>query len=75
MEKKTGINYTVYNETGFPIGSIRKAYIVKFVDPEKEYTVDYNIKPDGTKERGIFTLKGKDLTENQIWQLFLKETL
>jgi len=69
------MNYTIYNENGLPLGSINKAYIVKFVDPEKGYTVDYIVKQDGTKERGIFTLKGKDLSEPQIWQLFLREAL
>jgi len=57
------------------LGSVRRSYLVKFVDPEKEYDVDYIIKQDGTKETGIFTLKGEDLTEKQILQLFLREAL
>lgn len=66
---------TIYTDSQLPLGSVRRSYLVKFVDPEKEYTVDYNIKQDGTKERGIFTLKGADLTEKQILQLFLREAL
>jgi len=57
------------------LGSIRRSYLVKFIDPNKDYTVCYNIKQDGTKEYGVFTFKGGDLTENQILQLFLDESL
>jgi hypothetical protein len=70
--------FTIYNEDGFPIGSVRKAYLVKFVDPKKEYDV-INLAPhqskSGKRELGNFTLKGEDLTENQIWQLFIREAL
>lgn len=57
------------------LGRFRRSYLVKFVDPKKEYTVDYIIGQDGTKKIGTFVLKGEDLTENQILQLFLKELL
>ena len=57
------------------LGSIRRSYLVKFVDPQKEYLVDYIIKQNGNKETGMFMLKGKDLTENQILGLFLREEL
>ena len=70
--------FTIYNEDGFPVGSVRKAYPVKFVDPKKEYDVSYlapHQSKSGERESGIFTLKGEDLTENQIWQLFLREAL
>lgn len=69
---------SIYNEEGFPIGSINKGYIVKFVDPNKEYSVSYlapHQSGSGKRESGNFTLKGEDLTENQIWQLFLRESL
>jgi len=69
---------TIYSNTQFPLGSVRRSYLVKFVDPSKEYDVDYlapHQSKSGEKERGIFTLKGEDLTEKQILQLFLREAL
>ena len=66
---------SINDDLQLPLGSFRRSYLVKFVDPEKEYDVDYIIKQDGTKETGIFTLKGEDLTEKQILQLFLREAL
>ena len=66
---------SINDDLQLPLGSVRRSYLVKFVDPEKEYDVDYIIKQDGTKETGIFTLKGKDLTEKQILTLFLREAL
>lgn len=70
--------FTIYNEDSFPIGNVRKAYLVKFVDPKKEYEVNYlapHQSKSGNREVGNFTLKGEDLTENQVWQLFLREAL
>lgn len=66
---------SINDDLQLPLGSVRRSYLVKFVDPNKEYDVDYIIKQDGTKEIGIFTLKGADLTEKQILQLFLREAL
>ena len=66
---------SINDELKLPIGNISRSYLVKFVDPEKEYDVDYIIKQDGSKENGVFTLKGNDLTETQILQLFLRESL
>ena len=66
---------SINDDLQLPLGSVRRSYLVKFVDPEKEYDVDYIIKQDGSKENGVFTLKGNDLTESQILQLFLRESL
>lgn len=53
----------------------RSSYLVKFVDPEKMYPVSYSIKQDGTKIYQSTHLKGADLTEKQIVQLFYQELL
>lgn len=69
---------TIYTDSQLPLGSVRRSYLVKFVDPSKEYNVDYlapHQSKSGEKERGNFTLKGEDLTEKQILQLFLREAL
>ena len=66
---------SINDDLQLPLGSVRRSYLVKFVDPEKEYDVDYIIRQDGTKYFGNFTLKGKDLTEKQILTLFLCEAL
>lgn len=60
------------------LGTVRRSYFVKFIDPSKEYKVAYltpSQSESGKRESGIFKLKGKDLTENQILQLLLSETL
>ena len=51
------------------------SYLVKFVDPDKEYPVNYTIKHDGTKVHKPQMLIGADLTENQIVELFSKQIL
>ena len=51
------------------------SYLVKFVDPDKEYPVNYTIKQDGTKVHKPQMLIGADLTENQIVELFSKQLL
>ena len=52
-------------------GKIREyaKYLVKFIDPQKIYAVDYTIKQDGTKVNEPSYLKGEDLTEPQIVRL------
>jgi len=54
---------------------LRRSYLTKFVDADKLYPVTYTIKQDGTKVNEPTYLKGEDLTENQIAQLFSKELL
>ncbi len=54
---------------------VRIAYLVKFVNPNKMYPVSYTIKQDGTKVIGLSELKGEDLSENQIAELFSLELL
>ena len=69
---------SIYDDLQLPLGSVRRSYLVKFVDPSKEYDVDYlapHQSKSGDREEGIFTLKGEDLTEKQILQLFLREAL
>jgi len=66
----------VKNNVG--LAGVRRSYLVKFVDPSKEYDVTYlapHQSESGNREEGIFTLKGEDLTEKQILQLFLREAL
>lgn len=62
---------TVYNSKGELIGRIRKAYLVKFVDPKKMYPVDHHFS-SGERVNTPTTLVGADLTENQIVSIFLK---
>jgi hypothetical protein len=60
------------------VGVIRKSYPVRFVNSERDYDVNYLAPHQSLKkqrEEGFFTLKGKDLTENQIWKLFLLGSL
>ena len=47
-----------------------KPLLVKFVDTEKEYPVSYTIDQSGNKKHEPVFLKGKDLTENQIFEVF-----
>jgi hypothetical protein len=54
---------------------VRCSYLVKFVNPSQEYPVTYTIKQDGTKVNEPTMLKGEDLTEPQIVELFVKELL
>jgi len=55
--------------------SVRPSYLIKFVDPNKEYPVSYIIKQNGEKINEPSILKGCDLTEKQIIELFEKELL
>lgn len=69
---------SIYDDLQLPLGSVRRSYLVKFVDPSKEYDVGYlapHQSQSGNREEGIFTLKGENLTEKQILQLFLREAL
>jgi hypothetical protein len=72
------MDYSIVDEKGNIVGTIRETYPVRFVDPEREYDVNY-LAPHQSltrqREEGYFTLKGKDLTQNQIWQLFLLGSL
>jgi hypothetical protein len=54
---------------------IRPPYLVKFVNPDKEYPVSYTIKQNGERINEPSILMGYDLTENQIVELFEKELL
>jgi hypothetical protein len=57
------------------VSEINASYLVKFVHPEKEYPVKYTIAQDGTKSYEPTFLKGKDLTEKQIVDLFACQLL
>lgn len=72
------MDYSIVDAKGNIVGTIRETYPVRFVDPEKEYDVNYLAPHQSDKnqrEEGFFTLKGKDLTAKQIWQLFLLGSL
>ncbi len=57
------------------LADVGGSYLVKFVDPKKEYPVEYTIKHDGTKVYKSQMLIGADLTEPQIVDLFNKRLL
>jgi hypothetical protein len=68
----------IINEAGDVLGYFRKPYLTRFVNPTKKYEVDYlasHQSESGKRENKFFEIKGEDLTENQIFQLFLKEKL
>ena len=68
------MEYRIIDENGVVVGTIRDTYPVRFIDPEKEYEVNYlapHQSPRNKREEGYFTLKGQDLTQKQIWQIFL----
>lgn len=44
--------------------------LVKNIDPEKYYPVSYTINQDRSKNMKSTQLLGKDLTENQIFELW-----
>ena len=50
-------------------------YIQKFVMPNKKYPVTYIIDEHGNKINRLTRLKGKELTENQIKELFKAELI
>lgn len=55
--------------------NVRRSYLVKFVQPQKLYPVEYTIRQDGTRNYGLTEILGADLTEPQIVDLFIKELL
>lgn len=55
--------------------NVRRGYLVKFVDPEKMYLTSYYINNDGARVSKMSKVKGSDLTENQIAELFWRELL
>jgi hypothetical protein len=54
---------------------VNGGYIVKFVKPNKKYPVSYTLAQDGRKIMVPEWVKGVDLTEPQIFELFEKELL
>lgn len=54
---------------------VRISYLTKFVDEKKEYPVSYTIDNNGKRVNTPTMLKGEDLTQNQIAELFSKELL
>jgi len=56
-------------------GALGKPSYGSMVDPEAKYPVTYTIKQDGTKVIENTFLLGKDMTENQIKELFDNGTL
>lgn len=72
-----GVEYHIHKPQlkGKKLIAVRVPYLVKFVDPDKEYPVSYTIKQDGEKINEPSILMGYDLTENQIVELFEKELL
>lgn len=54
---------------------MRSAYLVKFVDPNKFYPTAYSLNNDGSINHTPQMIKGEDLTERQILELFVDELL
>jgi len=54
--------------------TVNRGILARYVVSEKLYPVSYMIN-DGKKIKGAFHLKGHDLTENQIAELFVKGLL
>jgi hypothetical protein len=54
---------------------MHRGYLSRFVNPDNYYPVNYTIKQDGTRVKEPTMLKGEDLTENQIAELFAKQLL
>ena len=52
-----------------------RSYLVKFVNPDKLYPISYCINKDGGRIPVSKQVKGEDLSENQIAELFSKELL
>ena len=70
--------FFIVDNRGNILSSIRKSYLVKFVNSKEKYEVNYlasHQSKSGNREDGFFQLNGEDLTENQIFQLFLQEKL
>ncbi len=70
------ISIEIKNEFGYiDEFKIERSYLARFVDPEQEYPVTYTIKSDGSRLNEPCYIKGADLTENQIAELFYKRLL
>lgn len=72
------MEFRIIDDKGKVVGTIKKSYLSKFVDPKKEYDVNYltpHQSMENKRECGFFKLHGEDLTENQIWELFLSSAL
>lgn len=54
---------------------VRISYLTKFVDEKKEYPVSHTIDNNGKRVNTPTMLKGEDLSQNQIAELFSKELL
>ena len=54
---------------------VKKSYLARFVDPHKSYPVWYTFNADGSRNNEPSYLKGEDLTENQILDLFQNQLL
>lgn len=54
--------------------SLSSSYLVKFVEPAKMYPVSYQIKNSKRVNEPCY-LKGEDLSQNQIAELFAKRLL
>ena len=54
---------------------VKKSYLARFVNAEKMYPVSYTFNTDGSVNKEPFFLKGGDLTENQILELFQNQLL
>lgn len=68
IEVKTGNAEIIKREVNI-------AYLSKFVDPEKEYPVSYTMDNHGNRINEPAMLKGEDLSQNQIAELFSRELL
>lgn len=70
------ITIEVKNALGeIKLRQVSTAYLVKFVDPTKEYPVSYTMDNHGNKKYKPAMIKGEDLTQNQIAELFSRELL
>jgi len=54
---------------------VNPSHLVRFIDPEKEYPVSYTITQGGIKAYKRQMLKGSDLTQPQIVELFTNNAL
>ena len=55
--------------------TVPRSYLVRFVKPKQIYPVNYKTLQDGTRVNEPGFLRGADLTENQIAELFAKQLL
>jgi len=54
------------------IHEVESSYLNRFINADKLYPVDYTIKQNGEKIFKPSLIKGSDLTQNQIVELFLE---